>query len=133
DIGIPNSVTDIGDSAFSWCANLTDITLPEGITTIGWSVFSDCRSLSSITLPEGVSGIGEFAFYDCASLRSITIPESVTSIGRGAFSLRAARSSKQRGKETAVIIKMGSEGCFSRTCKKSLSCVKRKCSAVGAL
>ena len=84
-ITIPESVTTIGDSAFSGCSSLTSITIPKGVTTIGDSAFSGCSSLTSITIPKGVTTIGDSAFSGCSSLTRITIPEGVTSIGRYAF------------------------------------------------
>ena len=79
-------VTSIGDHAFSWCTDLTEITIPEGVTSIGDHAFSGCSSLTQITIPEGVTSIGDHAFSECSSLTQITIPEGVTSIGDGAFS-----------------------------------------------
>ncbi len=78
-------VTSIGDHAFSWCTDLTEITIPEGVTSIGNHAFRGCSSLTQITIPEGVTSIGDFAFSGCSSLTQITIPEGVTSIGDGAF------------------------------------------------
>ena len=126
------SVTSIGNYAFSRCSSLTSITIPESVTTIGdkafsgtaWynnqpdgvvyagkvlykykgtmpantsieikegtvsispSAFSGCSSLTSITIPESVTSIGSSAFEYCSRLTSTTIPESVTSIGSYAF------------------------------------------------
>ena len=85
-IHIPDSVTSIGDRAFGYCNNLTSIHIPDSVTSIGDSAFSDCKSLTSIHIPNSVTSIGEFAFCDCKSLTSIHIPDSVTSIGKLAFS-----------------------------------------------
>ncbi len=79
-------VTSIGDHAFSWCTDLTEITIPEGVTSIGNHAFRGCSSLTQITIPEGVTSIGDYVFSECSSLTQITIPEGVTSIGDGAFS-----------------------------------------------
>lgn len=78
-------VTSIGDHAFSWCTDLTEITIPESVTSIGDHAFSGCLSLTQIAIPEGVTSIGGYAFTFCSSLKEITIPESVTSIGDDAF------------------------------------------------
>ncbi|MBR3492991.1 MAG: leucine-rich repeat domain-containing protein, partial [Bacteroidales bacterium] len=83
---IPNSVTSIGNNAFTSCIGLTSITIPNSVTSIGYSAFSYCTYLTSITIPDPVSFIGNNAFYHCTSLTSISICNSVTYIGHDAFS-----------------------------------------------
>ena len=82
---IPNSVTSIGDGAFSMCESLTNIKIPKSVTNIGYSAFSECRSLTNINIPNSVTSIGDWAFSSCSSLTSINIPNSVTNIGNHAF------------------------------------------------
>ena len=48
---IPNSVTSIGERAFSGCTGLTSIEIPNSVTSIGWAAFLGCTSLESIILP----------------------------------------------------------------------------------
>ena len=84
---IPNSVTSIGNYAFSGCSALTFITIPNGVTSIGFGAFYYCFSLTSVTIPNSVTSIGDKVFSCCFDLTSITIPNSVTSIGEYAFSL----------------------------------------------
>ena len=81
---IPNTVTSIGDGAFSFCDGLTNITIPNSVTSIGEHAFSGCSVLTSVTIPNSVTSIGN-AFSVCIGLTSITIPNSVTSIGNSAF------------------------------------------------
>ena len=50
---IPNSVTSIGDSAFSGCTGLTSITIPDSVTSIGDEAFSGCSGLTSIQVSAG--------------------------------------------------------------------------------
>ena len=84
-VTIGNSVTSIGSSAFWDCTGLKSITIPDSVTSIGKSAFSGCAGLTSVTIPDSVTSIGDWAFYDCTGLTSITIPDSVTSIGDWAF------------------------------------------------
>jgi len=84
-INIPESVASIGGEAFYGCKSLQNITIPDSITSIGCDVFSGCESLQSINIPESVASIGGWAFCGCKSLQSITIPESVASISMWAF------------------------------------------------
>ena len=83
---IPDRVTSIGDCAFENCSSLTDIVIPDGVTSIGDCAFEGCRSLTDIVIPDGVTSIGDCAFENCFSLTGIVIPDSVTGIGKFAFS-----------------------------------------------
>ena len=85
-VTIPNSVTEIGWSAFEDCTGLTSITIPNSVTSIGEAAFSGCTGLTSVTIGNSVTSIREEAFRGCTGLTSITIPNSVTSIEYGAFS-----------------------------------------------
>ena len=84
-VNIPNSVTSIGDYAFSGCSSLISVTIPNSVTSIGDYAFSNCDSLTSVTIGNSVTSIGSFAFMFCHSLTSVTIGNNVTSIGSHAF------------------------------------------------
>ena len=73
NISIPDSVTSIGDLAFSGCTSLTSITIPDSVTSIGNRAFWGCTSLTSITIPDSVTSIGEYAFSGCTSLTGVYI------------------------------------------------------------
>ena len=68
---IPDSVTSIGDGAFSDCDSLTSFTIPDSVKSIGSQAFCYCTSLTSITIPDGVPSIGEYAFLGCNSLKEV--------------------------------------------------------------
>ncbi len=70
---IPNTVTSIGEEAFSGSRNLVSITIPESVKTIGDYAFSYCSSLSSITIPKSVTSIGLMPFAQCSNLASISV------------------------------------------------------------
>ena len=81
---IPETVTAIGDYAFSYCTFDT-FSVPVNVTAIGANAFRDCYNLKSLTIPEGIARIEDGTLYGCYSLTSFTIPESVTFIGTEAF------------------------------------------------
>ena len=68
-----DSITSIGNSAFSGCSGLTSITIPDNVTSIGGSAFQGCSGLTSITIPDNVTSIDLWAFYYCSGLTSVTI------------------------------------------------------------
>ena len=71
ELVIPNSVTSIGNSAFSGCTGLTSVTIPNSVTSIGYKAFSSCTSLTSVTIPNSVTTIGDNAFSGCNGLTSV--------------------------------------------------------------
>ena len=100
---IGDSVTTIGNYAFSVCRSLTSVTIPNSVTTIGYSAFADCSSLTSVTIGNSVTTIGWGAFSDCSSLTSVTIGNSVTTIGRDAFSGCSSLTSVTIGNSVTTI------------------------------
>lgn len=78
-------VTSIGNSAFSYCGDLTSVAIPEGIMDIGSYAFNGCSGLSSFIIPTTVTNISSFAFKDCSGLTTIEIPDNVIKIDGYAF------------------------------------------------
>ena len=81
---IPNSVTIIGDEAFSF-SNLRYVDVPNSVKSIGVGTFSLCSSLQYVKIRNGVTDIGTDAFRYCRNLRIIDIPDSVSHIGLAVF------------------------------------------------
>ena len=83
---IPESVTAVGEAAFSNCVKMTEISVPSSVKTIGEYAFADCKSLKKIDLSEGLISIEKDVFEGCSSLSGIKLPDSVETIMEGAFS-----------------------------------------------
>lgn len=79
-VTLPDSVTEIGESAFDSCYALRSVNIPEGVTEIGSYTFS-ATAIEKIDLPNGLKIIGDHAFWKCGALRSLVIPEGVEIIG----------------------------------------------------
>ena len=63
---IKKGVKIIANHAFSWCFySLKSINIPDSVTSIGDGAFSECHSLKSINIPDSVTSIGDWAFYGC--------------------------------------------------------------------
>ena len=69
---IPNTVTSIGKSAFSFCSELEHIDIPNSINYIGNCAFYGCSNLISVIIPSFVTEIGAEAFRGCSNLVDIT-------------------------------------------------------------
>ncbi len=62
------------------------ITIPDGITAIGASAFSYRTKLENVTILEGVTEIGRKAFQGCTKLTEIHLPASLNKIEGNPFS-----------------------------------------------
>ena len=85
EVVIPDSVTTIGTSAFSYCEKLSEVKVPSSVTKIGASAFYTCNSLAKVTLPPNITKIESRTFAACFALVDITIPSGITEIGEKAF------------------------------------------------
>ena len=70
-VQIPDSVTDIGASAFDNCTALSDMTLPKNLKTLGWLAFAGCSSLKTLTMPASLTEGGGSAFSKCTGLKEV--------------------------------------------------------------
>ena len=70
-VQIPDSVTDIGASAFDKCTALSDMTLPKNLKTLGWLAFAGCSSLKTLTMPASLTEGGGSAFSKCTGLKEV--------------------------------------------------------------
>ena len=76
-VHISNSVSYIGNYAFRNCSLLEDVKLSASLTSINTSTFTECTKLASINIPEGVTEIGSQAFYKNTSLTSVRLPSTL--------------------------------------------------------
>ena len=82
-ISLPDSVTEIGESAFLDCTSLEEIDLGEGLRSIDGMVFSGCSNLKEVTFPESLAAINDMTFFLCDNLEKVTVPATTTEIPNG--------------------------------------------------
>ena len=88
-VTLPKSLTKIPDGCFSSTA-ISSIDL-SNITEIGQSAFTGCKNLTSIDLTN-TTYIDDWAFRDCVNLSNLTSSAKVETIGRDAFNNTAITS-----------------------------------------
>ncbi|WP_081667529.1 leucine-rich repeat domain-containing protein [Butyrivibrio sp. MB2005] len=77
---IGNSITEIGDSAFTGCKNLTKVTIGKNVTKIGKKAFYNCSKLKKVTFKgQKVKKIGSKAFKKIKKGASFKVPKKVLS------------------------------------------------------
>ena len=78
---IPNTITSIGNNAFSGCANLVAIIFENGGSvplSIGLMSFAKCTSLQGVSLPARTVSVGKGCFRECVVLEDIEIGEGLS-------------------------------------------------------
>jgi hypothetical protein len=94
---VPNTVTNIMESAFDFAESLTNLTIGSGVAGIGTNAFSDCGGLIAFAVDSNNPAFSSVAgvLFDKAQTTLVAypgnapaayaIPSSVTSIGQDAF------------------------------------------------
>lgn len=88
---IPNSVTRIGDAAFSGCSGLTSINIPNSVTSIGNEAFYGCNNLTEINIPNSVVSVGAKAFTSTKWFSNQ--PDGLVYAGRAAYKYKGTMPS----------------------------------------
>jgi len=66
-VGLPDSLTQVGRSAFHKCTSLTSVVLPDSLTKLGDNAFQECTSLTTMVLPDSAQ-LGYEVFKECDAL-----------------------------------------------------------------
>lgn len=107
NVVLPNTLTEIYDTAFKDCNRLVSLNIPDSVTYLPNRPFVGCTSISSVTFGKGIkripvecfkgskslryvdlgeaTTIGEKAFMQCPNLEVINIPDTVVTIEEQAF------------------------------------------------
>ncbi len=108
DIQLPNTLEDVGDSAFAktkWIADqpktdgmfivngllldgksaVGNIEIPDGVRAICGNAFTGNKELISVRFPETLTVIHQSAFKRCTALEAVYFPESLKEIRKEAF------------------------------------------------
>ena len=78
---IPDTVSEIGDGAFRFNANLKSIKLPSELKALKGYLFEGNKGMKQLVIPDKVESIDTNAFVNMEGLENVYIPASVTKIG----------------------------------------------------
>lgn len=101
-IKLPNTIRTIGNSAFAYCALLTEIELPSSVVSIGSSPFTGSGIKKPVTygntllycptsyegeyhIPMGITELAGSVFSECTKITKVIIPYGVERIPEYAF------------------------------------------------
>ena len=70
-------VVKIGGWAFRFREDIVSVQIPDSVTEIGFSAFDGCTCLENAYLPESLVKIEDYAFDMCSSLRLDELPDNV--------------------------------------------------------
>ena len=83
---LPSTLTYIGKQAFSYTNFKGKLVIPEGVTEIQQSSFTDCYQMTEVVIGDNVTGIGSSAFANCYRLTRVTFGERLANIDSSAYS-----------------------------------------------
>ena len=112
---IPDSVTSIGEYAFSSNSHIVKVVTGANLKTIGTSAFNTDKNLYTVDLSRSakLNSIGTRAFYGTV-IASITIPDSVTTVGTEVFyECRKLTTAKLSKNQTSISDRMFSQTALS--------------------
>lgn len=73
DIVLPESLTSIGQMAFSGSALKGALVIPAAVKTIGAQAFANNAELTSVAIPAATKAIGDGAFMGCTAIKNFTV------------------------------------------------------------
>lgn len=79
---VPDGTVEIEAGAFMWNQNIEEVTMPDSVEEVGNSAFFNCGNLKSV---DTAAGLGEEAFDGCIKLENLNLREGVDGLGTWAL------------------------------------------------
>lgn len=89
---IPETVTEIADSAFEYCQQLETVVCYGPLDTTGRQTFMKCLSLKDVVFVNGVKKMDNYLFLECESLKNVWYKGQLDYVGEDAFRFSAVES-----------------------------------------
>lgn len=85
EISLPASVQEVGEGAFYYAKNVTNLVLPTKVTKVGAYLAAGTNVSNSNIWGDNITRIGEYALYNLSEINQLTVPANVTFIGTKAM------------------------------------------------
>jgi hypothetical protein len=83
-LALPDSLREIGDSAFAECG-IEDLELPPRLQTLAAGAFAACPALKRVVFSDSLASVGTYAFALCPSLTECVLPAKPPALGSSVF------------------------------------------------
>ena len=84
DDAISANAVEIGDNAFMYCSNITELNISKSLKTIGSYAFDSCSNLTTVTEFDNLISIGDYAFRS-TGIATFPVGSDLEKIGVGVF------------------------------------------------
>ncbi len=85
EVELPETLVEIGNSAFFRMLSVESIVLPDSLKVIDIDAFAFCSSLANISGGNNIETIGHYAFRYCTSIPGFQFSKNTKNIGIGVF------------------------------------------------
>ncbi len=116
-------ILEVGESAFSKCTRLREISFGENLEIISGDAFKGCTALTSVSLPGSLYEIGSGAFEN-SGLVSFVFPPSVREVSSRCFMDSRNLRSVTLGENIMRISPLSFAGCSSLLSVDMPSCIR---------
>lgn len=77
-VSIPDTVVELGSSAFRDCEKLEYVYIPGSVQTTGTYLFDNCPALKRVDCGAGFKSLGSTPFTDCPALSGLNLPDGMS-------------------------------------------------------
>ncbi len=85
EVALPASVKEVGDGAFYYAQNVTNLVLPSKVTKVGAYLAAGTQVSNANIWGNAITRIGDYALYNLSGIDQLNIPSHVTYIGTKAM------------------------------------------------
>lgn len=85
EVSLPASVKEVGEGAFYYAKNVTNLVLPTKVTKVNAYLAAGTNVANSNIWGDDITRIGEYALYNLSDIEQLTVPANVTYIGTKAM------------------------------------------------